>query len=93
MENKMYTTYNYGENLTLFEIDKKVIKGKEYLLLLQKQDPNLMFIAYFEGDNLQIVENRVISSELFKIFTEDRNAFYNKVKPFINFSSFRYAKR
>lgn len=93
MKEVMYNTYSYGDDLTLFELDKKTIKGKEYLLLLQKQDPNLMFIAYFEGDKLQIVENRVISGELFKIFMEDKNAFYQKIKPFINLSTFRYAKR
>ena len=93
MENKMYRTYSYGDDLLLFEIDKKVIKGKEYLLLLQKQSPNLMFVAFFEDGKLQVVENRVISSELFKIFMEDKNEFYNKVKPFVDFSTFKYAKR
>lgn len=93
MENRLYNTYSYGDDLTLFELDKKNIKGKEYLLLLQKQSPNLMFIAFFEDDSLQIVKNKVISNELFKIFMEDKKAFYEKLKPFINFSKVKVVKK
>ena len=92
MANKLYNTYSYGDDLTLFELDKKNIKGKDYLLLLQKQSPNLMFIAFFEGDKLQIVKNKVISNELFKVFMEDKKGFYEKIKPFINFSTIKIAK-
>ena len=92
MVNKLYKTYGYGDDLTLFEVDKRTIKGKEYLLLLQKQSPNFMFIAFFEGDKLEIVKNKVISNELFKVFLDDKKAFYDKIKPFINFSTTKVAK-
>ena len=92
MENKLYNTYSYGDDLTLFELDKRTIKGKEYLLLLQKQSPNLIFIAFFEDGVMQIVKNKVISGELFKIFTEDKKSFYQKLKPFIDFSTVKVAR-
>ena len=38
MGEKLYNTYNFGDDLTLFEIDRKTIKNKDYLLLLQKQN-------------------------------------------------------
>ena len=92
MGNKLYNTYSVGEELTLFEIDKKVIKGKEYLLLLQKQEPNLVVVGFFEEGKLEIVNNRVISAQLLKIFTEDKSSFYAKLKPFIDFASFKSIK-
>lgn len=85
MSEKLYNTYNFGDDLTLFEIDKKVIKNKEYLLLLQKQEPNLLVVGYFEDGKLQIVVNRVISAELLKNFTSDKKSFFEKLKPFIKF--------
>lgn len=87
MSEKMYNTYNFGDDLTLFEIDKKIIKNKEYLLLLQKQDPNLLVVGYFEDDKLQIVVNKVMSTELLKVFISDRKAFFEKIKPFIKSST------
>ena len=92
MAEKLYNTYSYGDDLTLFELDKKNIKGKDYLLLLQKQSPNLIFIAFLEDEKLQMVKNKVISNELFKIFLEDKHSFYEKIKPFIDFSSFKFAR-
>ena len=92
MAEKMYNTYSYGDDLTLFELDRKKIKGKDYLLLLQKQSPNLILIAFWEDEKLQIVKNKVISNELFKVFLGDKRSFYEKIKPFIDLSSFRFAK-
>lgn len=92
MGKKLYNTYSVGDELTLFEIDKKTIKGKEYLLLLQKQEPNLIVVGFFDEGKLEIVNNRVISSELLKKFTEDKARFYENLKPFIDFSSFKTAK-
>ena len=57
MAEKMYNTYSFGDDLTLFEIDRKTIKNKDYLLLLQKQEPNLIVVGFFEEGKLQIVVN------------------------------------
>lgn len=92
MAEKLYNTYSYGEDLTLIEVDRKTIKNKEYLLLLQKQEPNLLIIAFFEDDKLQMVKNKVICGELMKVFIEDKNAFFEKIKPFINFDKIKPAK-
>ena len=85
MSEKMYNTYSFGDDLTLYEIDRKTIKNKDYLLLLQKQEPNLIVVGFFEEGKLQIVVNKVISAELLKSFTNDRKAFFEKLKPFIKF--------
>lgn len=83
MTEKMYNTYSFGDDLTLFEIDRKTIKNKDYLLLLQKQEPNLIVVGFFEEGKLQIVVNKVMSAELLKSFTSDKKAFFEKLKPFI----------
>lgn len=86
MAERQYNTYSVGDELTLIEIDKKTIKGKEYLLLLQQQKPNLIVVGFFEGEQLQIVVNRVIAAELLKTFMKDREAYAKKLEPFIDFS-------
>lgn len=83
MGEKLYNTYNFGDDLTLFEIDRKTIKNKDYLLLLQKQEPNLLVVGFFEDNKLQIVVNKVISAELLKSFTNDKKAFFEKLRPFM----------
>ena len=93
MAEKMYNTYSYGDDLTLFEIDRKTIKNKDYLLLLQKQEPNLLIVAFFDDGKLEMVRNKVISGELMKVFMEDKKAFYEKIKPFINFSGAKIVKK
>jgi hypothetical protein len=93
MADKLYNTYSYGEDLTLIEIDRKTIKNKEYLLLLQKQEPNLLIIAFFEDDKLQMVKNKVICGELMKVFIEDEKSFYEKIKPFIDFNNIKHSKK
>lgn len=92
MAEKLYNTYSYGEDLTLIEIDRKTIKSKEYLLLLQKQDPNLLIIAFFEDDRLEMVKNKVICGELMKVFMSNKTEFFEKIKPFINFVTIKPAK-
>ena len=77
MAEKQYNTYSIGDELTLIEIDKKTIKGKEYLLLLQQQKPNLIVVGFFEGEQLQIVVNRVIAAELLKTFMKVMYTNYN----------------
>lgn len=93
MAEKLYNTYSYGDDLTLIEIDKKVIKNKEYLLLLQKQEPNLLIVAFFDEGKLEMVRNKIICGELMKVFLEDKKAFYDKIRPFINFANVKVAKK
>ena len=93
MAEKFYNTYSYGEDLTLIEIDRKSIKNKEYLLLLQKQEPNLLIVAFFDEGKLEMVKNKVICGELMKVFLEDKKDFFEKIRPFINFSALKVAKK
>ena len=92
MAEKLYNTYSYGEDLTLIEIDRKTIKNKEYLLLLQKQDPNLLIVAFFDEGKLEMVRNKIICGELMKVFLENKKDFYEKIKPFISFVSINATK-
>lgn len=92
MAEKLYNTYSYGDDLTLIEVDRKTIKNKEYLLLLQKQEPNLLIIAFFEDGKLEMVKNKVICGELMKVFIEDKKAFFEKIKPFIDLANIRPIK-
>ncbi len=73
MKEKLYNTYMVGDKATLIELDKKVIKGKEYMLLVQKEDPSLVCVGYFEGEELKIVTNRTLNAELLKTFMLDKN--------------------
>ena len=72
MNKKLYNTYSVGDELTLFEIDRRVINKKEYLLLLQKQSPNLIVVGFFDEGKLEIVNNRAINAELLKVFMENK---------------------
>lgn len=92
MAEKLYNTYSYGDDLTLIEIDRKTIKNKEYLLLLQKQEPNLLIVAFFDEGKLEMVRNKVICGELMKVFVENKKDFYDKISPFINFVSINSTK-
>lgn len=80
---KLYNTYSVGEDLTFFELDRVSVKGIDYLLLLQKQSPNIICVGFVENQKLQIVNNPVISRELLKIFMKDEEAYKKKLKPFI----------
>lgn len=80
---KLYNTYSVGEDLTFFELDRVSVKGIDYLLLLQKQSPNIICVGFVENQELQIVNNPVISRELLKIFMKDEEAYKKKLKPFI----------
>jgi len=92
MNKKLYNTYSVGDELTLFEIDRRVINKKEYLLLLQKQSPNLIVVGFFDEGKLEIVNNRAINAELLKVFMENRNEFFDRLKPFIDFSTLKTAR-
>lgn len=82
MEKKLYNTYSAGGQ-TLFEIDRITIKGIDYVLLLQKQEPNIVCIGFFENNKLELVNNPIISRELLKIFMRDEKAYKQKLEPFI----------
>lgn len=82
MEKKLYNTYSAGGQ-TLFEIDRIRIKGIDYVLLLQKQEPNIVCIGFFENNKLELVNNPIISRELLKIFMRDEKAYKQKLEPFI----------
>ena len=92
MNKKLYNTYSVGDELTLFEIDRRVINKKEYLLLLQKQSPNLIVVGFFDEGKLEIVNNRAINAELLRVFMENRNEFFDRLKPFIDFSTLKTAR-
>jgi len=83
MSKKLYNTYLIGDKYTLFEIDKKTIKNKEYLLLLQKEKPNLIVVGFFKDGKLEIIDNEVLAGEIVKVFMADEKGFYEKLLPFI----------
>ena len=83
MQNKLYNTYSVGDELTLYELDRISIKGFEYVLLLQKQEPNIICVGFFENGKLELVNNQIISRELLKIFMRDEEAYRQKLEPFI----------
>ncbi len=83
MTKKLYNTYSVGEEVTLFEIDRLNIRGIEYLLLLQKQKPNILCVGFLEEQKLELVNNPVISREILKIFLKDENSCKEKLEPFI----------
>ena len=62
------------------------IQLQDHHILLQQQKPNLIVVGFFEGEQLQIVVNRVIAAELLKTFMKDREAYAKKLEPFIDFS-------
>lgn len=83
MEKKLYTTYSVGEELTLYELDRLNIRGINYVLLLQKQAPNIICVGFIENGKPQLVKNPAISRELLKIFMKDEQAYKQKLDPFI----------
>ena len=83
MSKKLYNTYLIGDQYTLFEIDKKKIKNKEYLLLLQKEKPNLIVVGFFKDGKLEIIDNEILAGEIVKVFMADEKSFYEKLAPFI----------
>lgn len=85
MEQKLYNTYTSDNGITLYEIDRKTIKNKDYLLLLQKEEPNLVLVGFIEEGELQIIKNKVISAQVFKVFMANKEEFTKKFKPFIKF--------
>ena len=76
MSKKLYNTYLIGDKYTLFEIDKKTIKNKEYLLLLQKEKPNLIVVGFFKDGKLEIIDNELLAGEIVKVFMADEKGFY-----------------
>ena len=85
MKQKIYTTYTSDNGITLYEIDRKTIKNKDYLLLLQKEEPNLVLVGFLEDGELQIIKNKVISAQVFKTFIANKEEFIKKLEPFIKF--------
>jgi hypothetical protein len=85
MEKKLYTTYTSDNGITLYEIDKKTIKNKEYLLLLQREEPNLVVVGFLENGELQIIKNKVVSAQVFKSFMKNKEEFIKKFEPFVKF--------
>lgn len=85
MKEKIYTTYTSDNGITLYEIDRKTIKNKDYLLLLQKEEPNLVLVGFIEDGELQIIKNKVISAQVFKSFMANKEEFIKKFEPFVKF--------
>lgn len=83
MPKKLFNTYSVGDELTLYELDRLTLKGIDYVLLLQKQLPNIVCVGFFEDGNLRLVKNSTISKELLKIFMKDEKAYRQKLEPFI----------
>lgn len=83
MVKKLYNTYSFGDELKLYELDRITIRGVDYLLLLQKQKPNIICVGFLEKDRLELVNNPAISRELLKIFMKDSQAYKQRLEPFI----------
>ena len=71
MNKKLYNTYSVGDELTLFEIDRRVINKKEYLLLLQKQSPNLIVVGFFDEGKLEIVRKENGTKKAYKSIIQE----------------------
>lgn len=78
-----YKVYSFGKDLSLIEIYEKKISKKKYTLFLQQQAPAVLVVGYFENDQLRIVDNNLLSTELIKKFLEEKEC-YENLKPFIN---------
>jgi len=86
MSKKLYNTYSIPEeNITLFELDRTEVEGKEYLMLLQKEEPNVIVAGFFEDGKLQLIDNVQENEKILKHFVKDTNDLFEKLKPFIKF--------
>ena len=81
-----FVIWFYVELLTIWIVKNwALIKNKEYLLLLQREELKLVVVGFLEKGELQIIKNKVVSAQVFKSFMKNKEEFIKKFEPFVKF--------
>ncbi len=83
MQQKLYNVYSAGEKDSLIELERMNIDGIDYMLLLQKEFPNIVCVGYFENGKLYLEADSHKGEKLLKMFIKDDEDFKQKLEPFV----------
>ena len=83
MEEKLYNVFVFDDKNSFFEVDRFEDNNKTYLLLLQREEPNLLVVGFLEDEKAKLLQDKEERANVFKRFFPDNITTFNKLRPFI----------
>ncbi len=82
MEEKLYKVFSFGDDISFFEVDRFKEEETTYLLLLQREEPYLIVAGILDKNKVTIVKDEKKHVEVLRKFFPDKQAVFNKLRPF-----------